>query len=555
MRSFRPLVIAVMLLLWAAPVAAKEYTAERYDVRIQIRDDGTLRVTETIVLLFEDGTFTSFFREIPTRRTDGIEVLSASLDGRVLPWGDETGQAELTGRSRRRITWRFPEVESSRHMFSVTYEVRGVIRREDGADVLAWRALPGDHNYAIVSSTVVVEALAPLAAEPDVRSRRVGALSVMPADRGVVVSAQELGRDGYVDVRLAYPEGAVIDAPPAWQRRRQAANEVAPRWAAGAAAVLVLGLVPFLALRTRDDAPPADARIPPGSVRRPPDDLPPPLAGMLASAGQSRASHALAALFSLADRGVVAIDEQDSAALGRRRFEARRLGAGARLTDLDRAVLDAAFTRRGQAEEAVALPAAARRLAGGMKTIRAAMQAELAERRLWHADRARGKQRHTHTAVAMMIVAAVMVVPTLFLVDRFLGWPLLLPAALFVAAAIGLAMASSRTPLSNEGERRAAGWRAYGAHLKAVGQGKETLAGSGGAGLLALAVALGVATYWAKYLKLHPGEVPDWFHSTSSDDAAVMAAFIAAVSSSNSSAGAGAGAGAGAAGGGSSGAS
>lgn len=546
---------AALLLLQAAPVAAKEYAAERYDVRIQVQHDGTLRVTETIVLHFQDGTFTTFVREIPTRRTDGVEVLSASLDGRVLAWGDEAGQAELTGRNRRRITWRFPPVEGSRHMFSVTYQVRGVVRRETGADVLAWRALPGDHDYAITSSTVVVEALAPLAAEPDVRSRRVGALSVIPADRGVVVSAQELGRDGYVEVRLTYPEGAVIAAPPAWQRRRQAGNEAAPWWAAGAAAVLVLGLVPFLALRTRDDALPADAAIPPGSVRRPPDDLPPPLAGMLASSGQARASHALAALFSLADRGMVAIDEKDKAALGRRKFEARRLDAGARLTDVDRAVLDAAFTRRGRAEGTVELPVAARRLAGDMKKIRAAMRAELAGRGLWDAERARGRQRYTHTGVAMMIFAAVMVIPTLFLVDRFLGWPLLLPAALFVAAAIGLAMASTRTPLSNDGLRRAARWRAYGTHLKAVGQGKETLEGGGGARLLALAVALGVATSWSKYLRLHPGEVPDWFQSTSSDDGAAMAAFIAAVSSSHSSAGAGAGAGAGAAGGGASGAS
>ena len=74
------------------------------------------------------------------------------MDGAVLPAGDEPGQVQIRRSSRTRITWRFAKVSGSSHLFELTYIVRGAIRQADDADVMAWRALPGQHAYRIDSS-------------------------------------------------------------------------------------------------------------------------------------------------------------------------------------------------------------------------------------------------------------------------------------------------------------------------------------------------------------------------------------------------------------------
>lgn len=81
------LMCALLLGILAGPAAANDYAAERFDSRIEARRGGTLRVTETVRLRFASGTFTHFYREIPTRLTDGIEIVSAYRSGSRL-WSD-----------------------------------------------------------------------------------------------------------------------------------------------------------------------------------------------------------------------------------------------------------------------------------------------------------------------------------------------------------------------------------------------------------------------------------------------------------------------------------
>ena len=76
--SLRSLVLLAALLLIAAPAAAaKSYVADRFDVRIRMLDSGAMEVVETVIFRFEGGTFTYVFRELPRRRTDDIEIVSA----------------------------------------------------------------------------------------------------------------------------------------------------------------------------------------------------------------------------------------------------------------------------------------------------------------------------------------------------------------------------------------------------------------------------------------------------------------------------------------------
>lgn len=151
--TIRVLALFAAILFGALGAAeAKTYSAERYDSRIEVLPGGTLRVSESITLRFDEGTFTQFYRTIPARSTDGIEIVSASMDGHVLPSGEGPGHVQISGSSRVRVTWRFTPVSNGSHVFELTYLVRGTVRQADDADLLGWRILPTEHAYRIASS-------------------------------------------------------------------------------------------------------------------------------------------------------------------------------------------------------------------------------------------------------------------------------------------------------------------------------------------------------------------------------------------------------------------
>ena len=98
---------------------------------------------------FEGGTFKDVFRELPRRRTDDIEIVGAR-NGRAharLRQGARTVRGQQ--RSKLRVVWRFAPRADSTNTFVLTYIVRGVVQREAGRDVLAWIALPTEHDYRI----------------------------------------------------------------------------------------------------------------------------------------------------------------------------------------------------------------------------------------------------------------------------------------------------------------------------------------------------------------------------------------------------------------------
>jgi Predicted membrane protein (DUF2207) N-terminal domain len=101
-------------------MAAGRYSADRYDSRIEVLHGGTLRVTETITIRFETGSFSQFFRAMPRRLTDGIEIESASMDGTPMAIGSDPGHVQISGSSNTRVTWRFAVTAPATHTFAVT---------------------------------------------------------------------------------------------------------------------------------------------------------------------------------------------------------------------------------------------------------------------------------------------------------------------------------------------------------------------------------------------------------------------------------------------------
>jgi hypothetical protein len=549
MRAPIAFLIAVLTLSIVPEAAAKTYAAERFDSRIRILPNGSIEVVETVVFRFE-GEFKYVYRELSRRRTDDIEVVSAEMDGQPLPFGTEPGQVEVRRRSNVRVEWRFAPRTDTRHTFVLTYLVRGVVQRAGGRDVLEWVALPTEHDYHIGESQVTLELPVEPLSRPIVNSNRVAELTYEPDGQRLQVVARGIGKNGWVRTRLEFGEGAIIAAAPAWQERELAARALAPRWLTAAGIVLGAGLLFMFALRQSYDSPWDTG--PDGPVDAPPDTLRPGLAGAVAANGGTTLQHAMATIFALAERGVVTITEEPRK-WGQRHFTLHRRRAAHALAAEEAAALSLAFRHTGAEEDAVGLTKARTRLAR-LGEFKRAVKQELRGLGLFDEDRTRLRTRYLRFSIALLILASLLVVPAAFLASRYGGWPFLIAGAVGLVSVIGFIFYGSLTPLSNEGVRRAERWRAYRKHLKDVTRERAHLTSHSPSGLLPLAVALGLATAWSKYLNSHPTGIPPWFRAlaVSGDDGAFCAFVAAGGATANGGAG-GAGAG-GAAGGGGSGA-
>ena len=293
----RLLLAALLVLTATGSAAAKDYHAKRFDSRIEVLQGGDLRVTETIVFVFTDGTFREVFRTIPTRRTDGVEFVSASMDGTVLAQGDGAGQVEVRRRNGFRVTWHFAPVKESTHTFELTYIARGVAPQENQEERVAWMALPREHNYRIDASQVEFVLPVPPLRQPVVSAERVdGGLTVDQVDLTTTVLASNLRRNGRFTVSIPFARGSILDGPPAWQTLRAAQLEKMPLWLGAAGAILVICVMLLLALRQSDDRPPAEHGVEWTSLI-PPEPIAPAIAGLLVTNGQLHLEHAMATIF------------------------------------------------------------------------------------------------------------------------------------------------------------------------------------------------------------------------------------------------------------------
>jgi len=550
----RTLLLALVLAIAPAAAHAKDYTAEKFDSRVEVLKGGSVRVTETIVLRFEEGTFTFFYRTIPTRRTDGVDFVSASMDGQVFPVGEAAGQVEVRRQNGLRVEWHFPKTSPSTHTFELTYLVKGVARAADDRDVVAWRALPTEHAYRIESSRIEMVLPATPAEPPTFEMRRVGRWNETHADARVLVTASGIGKNGWIETWTRMPRGSVLDAPPQWQQRQLQHREYRQPAIIAAAIVFFAGLVALFAMRQNYDPPPRDIQTPHTSAG-PPDMAPPAIAGALTANGTLSLEHVMGTLFSLASRGVIDIHEGAKGAFGQRKFTIARGGGSRPLAPHEQTLLDEVFSAKGASEREVPLDKARSHLVRHFSKLKTVVEREMTDDGLFDAGRRHVRSRYNIAGAVFLVLAGIALIPAIALVDRMGGWPFLIPAALAVLGLTSFILAAAHTPLSNEGVRRATAWRAYQKQLREVPKDVRRADWAGGQPspfeLLPLAVALGLAAAWSKIFKDRAAHLPPWFHAASAADA--NTGFVALVGHGGAGTGGGAGGG-GAAGGGGSGA-
>jgi hypothetical protein len=549
----RSLFALVVSLIAVSAAADGRYSADRYDSRVEILDGGTARVSEIIALRFESGTFTQFYRAIPKRMTDGIEIVSASMDGTPLQAGEGTGHIQLSGSSNLRVTWRFEPTSNSVHTFALVYLVHGLIRQEADADVLEWTVLPTEHQYQIASSTADLSLPAQPIAPPRLERRRVDEPSLDVGDGHVRITAERIPGNGWFRASVRLPRGSAIDAPPSWQRHQVDIRQMSPTWITAAVVVLAAGLVLLFFVRQQYDPPAIDYS---SNERRtaPPDSVAPVIAGAVLGNGSLRLEHAMAALVSLADRGELRIDEQRRM-LGQRNFAISRTTTRHALAPYEETLLEIIFA--GEASrQSVSLGKARSRLMRQFRKFKAAVEPAMQAAGLLDDGRRGVRRLFARIAFTSMIVAGIVAILLSLVVQRLGPWPMLVPLALAIVGVTSLICFAAHTPLSNVGIQRAREWRAFRRYLRDVARDREAAPSDAVVRqLLPLALALGLAQSWASYLKKHRSAAPDWFRAVSATASDSAIAFSTFVASGGAHPGAGHGGAGAAAGGGASGAS
>ena len=478
------------------------------------------------------------------------------MEGETLPFGTESGTVEVRQRNGRvRVVWRFRSVEQVTRTFVLNYRVKGAVRQETGADLLVWRGTPGEHGYAIAESTIRFELPVGPTTPPGVTTRKTQSFEIRRSGNTVEVTAARIGENGWIDTSLRLPAGSVLAAAPAWQQRAARINAQAGGWVAASATVVVAGLLLLVAWRQSYDRPP-DSDTPRLTSSQPPDDLTPMLGGVVAANGRTALEHSMATLFALGDRREIEISEKSRGILTHRDFHLTRRHGQTPIAPYEQRVLDVAFGGTHSAGDTVLLSKARKRLASRSREVSAAVKQALAAAGLLDVARLAIRKRYQAAGGVLIGVALVSLIPAIALANDFGPWPFFFPAAFLVVGVVALIFSATVTPLSNEGVRRGHRWRAYRGYLANVARGREAATGIAIPQVLPIAVALGLAGAWAKFIKKEHLAAPAWFQALpSGGDNAAFATFVAYGGATGDGGGSAAGGGGGgAAGGGSSGA-
>ncbi len=545
----------------AAPEAAaqgRSYHAQRFDVDVVLQQDGSLLVTETVVFEFVGGTFSFVFRELETDWSDGIVDIEAFMDGRPLARGDGPGQVQISGNDPIRVEWRMEPFGDATRSFELRYRMLGVVRQTATADLLIYQPLPDEYEYTIDSSSVRLRYPATAAITGDVRVN--GAGQWQQFDNELLVTSQNLGPDDTLVLEAPFARGSLISEPPAWQQRQIAQRQSGPLWIGAAVGIFVLGIawLIFYARRHRPQPP-----QPPRLVFEPPTDLPPAMAGVINGSGAQPAwSNALATLFSLADKGILRIEETgDKSWFRRHDYVIRQQKEAAGLRPHEQGLLDMLFEGKEGRTDEVKLSKLGSQLSSQAWKEKFVEPLKDELKQAGFMSPARKKARSRLIGLGVLLIVASL---GIFIVAAGLEnlWIVAVAVSVFVLGLIVAITGGELSPLSDEGAAQAAVWQRFADHLKDVTKGKASVAGPDMFhSFLPYAASYGLLPAWAKWFEKEGWtELPPYFQALAGTGADHnVTAFVALIAATNSAGGSaagasGAGAGAGAAGGGASGA-
>lgn len=562
-RSVIALLLFLSLLLPAQAAAGKSYTAERFDVNLVIETDGALLVTETIAFEFTGGPYTYALRQLDRTETDAIEVLGAAMDGVDLPRGSSDSQVEITDEDNLiNVRWHFEPTSDRVRIFTLQYRVHGATRVSNGADLVKWYAIPADHEYAIGSSTIVVQ-YPPDRTPSGPISLSGGGWDIETAEGTIVASARDIPADQSVLLNLSFPGGSLLTQPPAWQAKqieRSRQTGAAFPWAAALGLTCLILGGSGLALVWRNNHPEPAQGFSQGVISRPPNDLRPGLAGALFTLPSVPLELAVATLMDLARRGWIRIEQSGKKSLfGSYPFTVVREPEvkDTSLRPYEQTLYDLIFDRqpgRRQGEDEVALSKSIERAQRGLSIFSKDVIATMDAGGWMDAERKKKRQKISILGLTGAIVFLLVFMASLWMIGAvgeqraYEGtFGMAVSIAGFALSLAALIMAGNWHVLSARGLAAREQWREFGDFLKAQIRSKETpLQADWLDAYLADAVALRFGDRWAKAFQdrnIRPELA--WLRAMDDLQAASVMACIAASSGGDGGAGASAGGGGG----------
>ncbi len=529
------ILIALALLLGlnnAAQAQKKHVDWDRIDVAIQVHDDGTFTVEETIQVTFSGEDFTYGYRDIPTDYVESIDEFQVWDEEGAYTEGMDTGERwfeveESKGAyPKYSVTWHFPPISNVTCTFHLRYRVHGGLRAYPGGDQLWWKAVFPDRDGPVASSTVTVTAPAAIEVYD---AYFVSAEMTLLDERTVQFRATEPvpARTSF-EVRVQWPHGIIPATPAIWQVTADAVaaeTERRARWNPIITMGLIFGSIGFFLLsmlglfliwyvRGRGVGVAPIAYLP-----EPPSDLPPALAGQLLD-GIGRPRHVLATILDLASRGVLEIEEMPKRKDAPQNYHYHLSGDFPKqLPRFERLALRT-FMGRSQTRT---LGDVEKSFPKHWKRMMEAQEEELVERGLFPHPPSQTIRRY-NTIGSLLTILAVIFFCSLFFdvlslrgLNQSLGlWPI---ASLMLTGFIIPATVRFMIPRTPKGREEAARWRAfrrYLTELKALGE--TPPAAERMDRFLAYAVAFGVEKPFLEEVERAGGAVwhPTWYYTSTS---------------------------------------
>ncbi len=551
--------LVMLLLAQGQAVAAKDYRAESFDSSIVVNEGDSLSITERVTFKFVGGPFTYVFRDIPTDKTDGIVIESASMDDQTMQQGKGADQVEIAYGNPVKVTWHFSPVANQTHTFVLIYQAKGVVQKAQNADVLNWIALPTSYAYTIRSSTITVNypEHAILIGSPEVVQ---GTAQVNTTPGSVVYSAHDLKPNTRLEIGLKFRSGSVITQAPQWQQLQALSIALIPPFLLGGLAIFVIGSLGmiFYYRRYRRRSPIVGEEV--VTITEPPNDLPPGIAGALLIQTPNW-NNALSTLFDLAKREVLSITQSVEPKKWYRMKPEFLIELQSQPPDLrphERGLLALLFATKTGMETSTSISRISRTYTSRYRRFNNPLKQEMSDMGLLDSQRQHIRRRFLIISLFLLIVGSLGVLLCLIFGISVGTWP----SVFLLLGVVGTSITTAIlwrifSTLSEEGMQEATRWKSFSYYLRDITRGQMLdFSPDLFERYLAYATTFGLAEKWVKYFqKQGMAIVPLWFHSVASTNVDAVSHFVTMIVVSHAvSSSSGTGGGTGAAGGGASGA-
>jgi uncharacterized protein (TIGR04222 family) len=521
----------------------KSVVWDRYDVTLELREDGSYHVTERQEIDFRGGPFTGGFADIPLSHTEGIrdvavgeETASGVRVYTEVPWSDYTEApgtyTSTTSSSVLSVRYGFTPTSNKVRTFVLEYDVVGALRVYPNTDPpneqIWWTAISKDVTDVAAVNLATMTITLPQPVSDLTKVVVSGPGGDDPAAHTTdgqtwTWQATDLSSGDDLEVRLQFP--AQVDvAAPSWQARDDEARQNQEKRDERDAVLNVIflgiglltlagggaGLYGLWYARGRDPHTGVVADFLP----KPPDDLPPGAAGTLLDEVANERD-VTATLVDLANRGVLKMDEiQGSSVLGfggGRDFQLTVQQASPNVTPFEGELLKSLFGSTLKEGQTAKLSEVKSRFTEATPRIKELLYQELASRgyfpRSPEATRKSWRRFGTIGLVGILVLGCVAGIA-----GDLPGFYWFLVGAIAVLA-VALLLVSGRMPRKTPaGAEAAAKWRAFRRYLddidkyEKVAEAKQIFEK-----YLPYAVAFGLDESWVAKFASVGAATPGWF--------------------------------------------